>query len=326
MSLPDLSIVIVSWNTRELLDACLASLAAAAGDLLVETVVVDNASRDGTPELVATRHPNVRLLPAGANLGFARANNLALGEVRGPRILLLNPDTVCPPASLARLCARLDALPDAACVGPDLADAGGRPTACWGDFPAAWHHWRSLLDPALVWLPRRWREPGLGRTATSLRYHAGRRDPATGAVAVDYVKGACLLLRRAALETVGTLDERFFLYFEETDWCRRARRAGLAVYLCPQVRITHLEGRASGLVSDFSLRQFQHSYRLYLAKHHGPAAVGRFRRALRAEYAWKARLRSLRGTAHDRALAAQYARVAALQAQDDIAPVPPGSA
>jgi len=325
MDTPDLSIIVVSWNTRDLLDDCLASLAEATAGLVTEVLVVDNDSRDGTPAMVAARHPAVRLLETGTNLGFTRANNLALGVARGARILLLNPDTVCPPRSLATLCARLDALADAAAVGPALVDAAGCAAASWGDFPAVWHHWRSLVDPALRWLPRRWREPGLGRTAASLPDRPDRRDAATGAVAVDYVKGACLLLTRRALATVGPLDDRFFMYFEETDWCRRARDRGLRIYLCPDVRITHLEARATGLVSTFSLRQFHHSYRLYLAKHHGPAAVARFRRALRLEYAWKSRLRRLRGREEDRALADQYALVARLQTENDVSALPPAA-
>jgi GT2 family glycosyltransferase len=322
---PDLSIVIVSWNTRDLLDQCLASLPDAVGGLDTEIVVVDNASSDGTPGLVAERHPSVRLIEAGANLGFTRANNLALAGVRGARILLLNPDTVCPPASLRDLAERLDALPDAAAVGPALIAGDGAPTACWGDFPRPWHHWRALADPTGAWLPHRWREPGLGRTAASLRHHRHHRDTATGAVAVDYVKGACLLMTRAALDLVGPLDDRFFMYFEETDWCRRALAAGRRIYLCPDVEIVHLEGRATELVSSFSLRQFHHSYRLYLEKHEGLSAVAATRRALRAEYTWKAWLRSLRADPHSRALAAQYRQAAALQTSTAAAPAPPTS-
>ncbi len=321
----DLSIVIVSWNTRELLDDCLASLPAATADLSVEVIVVDNDSRDGTPAMVADGYPDVRRIPTGANLGFTRANNLALAEVTGARILLLNPDTVCPPDSLRTLCKRLDALPDAAAIGPDLRDGDGHETECWGDFPRPWHHWRYLVDPRLRWLPRRWREPGLGRLASTLRHHLGHRDPVTGAVTVDYVKGACLLMTRHALNTVGPLDDRFFMYFEETDWCRRAQAAGLRIYLCPDVTVTHLEGRATELVSEFSLRQFHHSYRLYLQKHERSDVLTTNRRALRAEYTWKAFLRSLSPLPESQAIATQHRFIAALQSTDDIAPTPPVS-
>ena len=112
--------------------------------------MADNASADGTPAMVRADHPDVRLLETGANLGFTGGNNTALPLVRGERVLLLNPDTVCPPGSLAALCACLDALPDAGAVGPCLVDEDGHQAAAWGDFPRPWHHWRALLDPALL--------------------------------------------------------------------------------------------------------------------------------------------------------------------------------
>lgn len=319
----DLSIVIVSWNTRDDLAACLASLPAATIDLGTEVIVADNASRDGTPALVRERHPDVRLLETGGNLGFARASNLGAAGASGRLLLLLNPDTVCPPSALTRLCACFDRLPDAAAVGPDLTDATGRGTECWGDFPAIWHHWRSVVDPALAWLPGRWREPGLGRTAASARRTPRPRDPATGALVVDYVKGACLLTSQDAWRRVGPLDERYFMYFEESDWCRRARALGLRTYLCPEVTVQHLEGKAAGQVSEFGLRQFQHSYRLYLARHHGAAAVAAARRAQAVEYRWKALLHRLAGAAGDPDRAATCARIADLQREDDLAPTPP---
>jgi len=319
----DLSIVIVSWNTRELLRACLASLPAATGGLDAEILVADNASSDGSCDMIRAEFPAVTVLETGGNLGFAPANNLALARATGQRLLLLNPDTVCPPESLVRLCAALDALPDAVAVGPDLTDEHHRSTACWGDFPAARYHWLSLVDPARRWLPRRWRDAGLGRTAGSARATARHRDVATGALAVDYVKGACLLTRRGAWERVGPLDEHFFLYFEETDWCRRASVDGHRVYLCPDVAVQHLEGQATGQVSDFSLRQFQHSYRLYMAKHHGPTAVKRIRRAQWWEYRWKALLHRLVSQPESAGLKARYARIAELQRLDDVEPPRP---
>ena len=319
----DLSIIIVSWNTRDLLAQCLASLPAAAGASTCEVIVADNASQDGSADLVRRDFPAARLLATGGNLGFARACNLGLAAATGRHLLLLNPDTVCPAGSLRALSQRIDRLPDAAAAGPRLIDGEGRPAACWGDFPAAWHHWRGLWDPAQRWLPRRWREPGLGRTAESLRYHRAAADSATGAVPVPYLKGACLLMTRAAFAQVGPLDERFFMYFEEADWCRRARDLGWRIYLCPDVTVQHLEGKAAGLVAPFSLRQFQHSYRLYLAKHEAEGAVRRFRRAQRWEYRWKAWLRRLSPREADRALAARYASIARLQDEDDCAPVSP---
>ncbi|MEZ4389212.1 MAG: glycosyltransferase [Candidatus Krumholzibacteriia bacterium] len=177
-----------------------------------------------------------------------------------------------------------------------------------------------MFDPRGAWLPRRWRGSGLGRTAAGALASPRHRDPATGALEVPYVKGACLLTTREVWQRTGPLDERFFLYFEETDWCHRARAGGGRVYLCPDVQVRHLEGQATGQVSEFSLRQFQHSYRLYLRKHQGEAAVRCVRRAQAFEYRWKAWWRGRSRRPADRALAARYRAIARLQDMDDVAP------
>jgi len=312
----DLSIVIVSWNTRDLLRDCLASLPGATAGLAAETFVVDNASGDGSAAMVGAEFPACRLLEGGGNLGFARGNNLALPLCAGRAVLLLNPDTVCPPGSLAALFACLMATPDAAAAGPTLVDAAGRPVVSWGDFPAARLHLLSLLDPQRRWLPGRLRRAGLGVVPA----------PDSRGGPVDYVTGACLMLRREALAAVGPLDERYFMYFEETDWCRRARSAGWRVYHCPTVRVTHLEGRAAERTGRFRLEQFQHSYRLFMARHGGPGAVARIRAAQFVEYAAKALWRGVApgDRARNRALARLWWATARLQWRARLDPRPPG--
>lgn len=304
----DLSIVIVNWNTAALLRGCLASLPAACGDLRCEVLVVDNASHDGSAELVRREFPAAALIEAGANLGFSRGNNRALSRCRGDFVLLLNPDTVCPPGSLAKLVVFARGRQHLGAVGPLLTDAAGMPTITWGWFPAPRHHWLGFLDPG-----RR-----LGGTFWGARVvHVPRRDEPSREV--DYVAGACLLMPREALAAVGPLDERFFLYFEETDWCRRARALGLAVWYCAETEVVHLEGRAAATVSDFSLRQFQLSYRLFVRKHHGRGRELETRIAQWCEYSLKSALRGLaarRGGPDretNRALARQYADRARLQ-------------
>jgi GT2 family glycosyltransferase len=311
----DLSIIIVSWNTRELLRGCLSSLPQATAGWQTEITVVDNASTDGSAAMVRQDFPGCRLIESRGNVGFARANNLALSQTRASQVLLLNPDTLCPPGSLASLCDYLQGHPEAAAVGPTLLDAAGRPVATFGDFPREWMHWVSLLDPQRRWLPRRIREPGLGRAPAADR----RSGP------VDYVKGACLLLRQEALRTVGLLDERFFLYFEETDWCWRARAAGYQIHHCAEVAITHLEGQAAGQVSAFSVAQFQKSYRLFVAKQYGRWRLPGFRLAQACEYGWKGILRWCcpRNRQHNRALASSHFSVARLQLQSSIDLKPP---
>lgn len=312
---PDLSIVIVSWNTRDLLRDCLASLPAATAGLTSQIIVVDNCSRDGSAAMVRAEFPGCLLLESGGNLGFTRANNLGLGRADGDALLLLNPDTVCPPGSLVRLRRCLDAAPRTAACGPTLLDAAGRPGVCGGDFPAARHHLLNLIDPGRRWLPGRWRRAGLGRVPP-------RGDPGGP---IDYVTGACLMIAREAWAAVGPLDERFFMYFEETDWCRRARVAGYQVVHCGQIEVVHLEGRAAEQASAFALEQFQHSYRLFIAKHHGAAAVWRFRAAIGLEYAAKALWRWLAPGDRPRrqALARVWLRIAAMQLRGRLTPRPP---
>jgi len=314
----DLSIVIVNWNTADLLRGCLASLPAACGELSREVLVVDNASRDGSADLVRRGFPAARLIEAGANLGFSRGNNLALPHCRGAFVLLLNPDTVCPPGSLAKLVAFARGRRRLGAVGPLLTDADGRPTITWGWFPAPRHHWLGFLDPG-----RRLGGAWWGERVV----HVPRRDEPSREV--DYVAGACLLMPQEALAEVGPLDERFFLYFEETDWCRRARDLGLSVWYCAGCEVVHLEGRAAATVSAFSLRQFQLSYRLFLRKHHGPGRELETRLAQFCEYGLKSLLRqvaALRGgpdRERNRALSRQYGDRARLQLISKLEANPP---
>jgi GT2 family glycosyltransferase len=315
----DLSIVIVNWNTAGLLSDCLGSLPSACGGLSCETMVVDNASRDGSAAMVRDRFPGVTVLESGGNLGFSRGNNLALPRCRGAFVLLLNPDTVCPPGSLAGLVAFARGRDRLGAAGPLLTDAAGRPTITWGWFPHPRHHWLGFLDPARK----------LGGALWGARVvHVPRRDEPSRPV--DYVAGACLLMPREALAQVGPLDERFFMYFEETDWCRRARAAGLEVWYCAESEIVHLEGQAAATVSDFSLRQFQLSYRLFLRKHHGRRREFETRLAQFCEYGLKSLLRGLAALAGgpsaktNRALSRQYGDRARLQLSSRLDVRPPG--
>nr|MEE4267615.1 glycosyltransferase family 2 protein [Candidatus Krumholzibacteria bacterium] len=310
----DLSIIIVNWNTRQLLRDCLASLPAAWGNLNAEVLVVDNASQDGSADLVRTEFPEHLLIESGGNLGFSKGNNLALPHATGQAVLLLNPDTVCPPESLARLFAFLQEKTQAGVVGPMLVDAQGQPTLTWGFFPRARDHWLGFLDPKRWWLR--------GTLARRIVHIPAPSEPSEQ---VDYVTGACFMMRRQALEEVGPLDEQFFMYFEETDWCWRARQAGYEVWYCAEARVAHLEGQAAAKVNWFSLRQFQKSYRLFVAKHYGPEQVGKFRLAQYAEYGLKALLRSM--AVHDsqdnQIKAAIFREKARLQLMKDIKVEPP---
>ncbi len=314
MTVVDLSIVIVSWNTQALLRACLASLPKAVAPLRYEVLVVDNGSRDATPAMLRHDFPSVTLIEAGENLGFARANNRAFRVASGRYILMLNPDTVCPPGSLAALVDHADRHPGHGGYGPLLIDAEGRPTITYGHFPSARYHW--IWPLGLLTIGPRWAR------LTQFVYvpRRGEHDRT-----VPYVAGACMLIPRDMLATVGDLDEQFFLYFEETDWCRRAWERNLPIRLCMASEVVHLEGQAALQASAFSVRQFHHSLRLYARKHHGRLAVWNFRAALFWEYAGKAALRVLLPTdrVRNRARARRFWSIALLQLHTDIAPAPP---
>jgi GT2 family glycosyltransferase len=310
----DLSVIIVNWNTRDMLRDCLASLPAATKGLTTEVLVVDNASGDGSATMVAKEFPGARLIEAGDNLGFSRANNLALAQAAGAGLLLLNPDTVCPPASLARLYRFMNGKEHVGAMGPRLVDGATRPTISGGYFPRVRYHWFGFLDPRRLWL-----RGSLSQRIvfTPDRHEASRR--------VEYVMGACFLMPRTAYEQIGGLDESFFMYFEETDWCYRAHQAGLDVWYCAETEITHLEGKAAAKVSHFSLDQFQKSYRIFVTKHYGKHAVWGFRLAQFAEYGLKSLLRRLAPTdrLRNRALAENFAYRAKLQLRGRIDPSPP---
>jgi GT2 family glycosyltransferase len=308
----DLSIIIVNWNTRDLLKDCLASLPAATEGLATEILVVDNASSDGSAAMVTEEFPHVKLIASGGNLGFSRANNLALEQATGDGLLLLNPDTVCPAASLVRLFRFMNGKEKVGAVGPRLVDGNSRPTISGGCFPRTRYHWYGFLDPRRLWLR--------GYLSERIVFTPARNEPSRR---VEYVMGACFLIPRSALEQVGNLDERFFMYFEETDWCWRAHQSGLDVWYCAETEITHLEGKAAARASRFSLEQFQKSYREFVAKHYGQKSVWGFRVAQFFEYGWKSILRRLAPGDNNRALSENFALRAKLQLKNNLDPSPP---
>jgi hypothetical protein len=223
----DLSVVIVNWNTRDLLRDCLASLLAATGGLATEVLVVDNASSDGSAEMVRADFPSVRLIESPANVGFAAGNNLALRQVAGRHVLLLNSDTLVRGEVLRDAVAWLDAHAEAGVMGPLLLNADGSLQPSCSSFP-------SLQNLALQLL-------GITRIARLDGYRLTGWDRRSER-RVDVVSGAAMFVRRAAMEEVGLLDESFFFYGEETDWCHRFARAGWEVVFVPIPAVTHFGG------------------------------------------------------------------------------------
>jgi GT2 family glycosyltransferase len=235
---PDVSVVVVSYNTRDLLRDCLRSVVGSSMTPL-EVFVVDNASVDGSQSMVASEFPGVTLIALERNLGFAGANNVALRRCRGSRILLLNPDATLAPDGLARLHATLDAWPRAASVGPRILNPDGSLQSCGYAFPNLMSEIRQSkrVNRALSWF---------------VQPVAQRAVPGAPGE-VDWSDGACMLLRREALQTVGLLDEQYFLYTEELDWCFNARRAGWSIVVDPHAVVYHHRGQSSVSTGTSSL-------------------------------------------------------------------------
>ena len=255
MAAPRLAIVIVTFNSRADIDACLASLALHRPEVTHEILIVDNASKDGTAAFVRERWPDVRVLDAGGNLGFARANNIGIRRTTGELVLLLNPDTRVTPRAIDTLVAHLDAHAEAAAAGPRLLDAEGRAELSFG---AMIGPWAELQQKVLTAGHAR----GL-RGISALVERMTRRPNG-----VDWVSGACLLVRRADAEAVGLLDERFFMYTEDVDFCASLRARGRTVRFTPEAVVTHLRGRSAATARSATDLAYRRSQLAFYAKHH----------------------------------------------------------
>lgn len=242
MSEPWLSVVIVSWNGRDLLAACLASLRTWL-TYPHEIILVDNASSDGTPEMVARDFPNVRCIRNATNRGFAAANNQGLAASHGRFVACLNPDTELRQEPFRKMIDYLEAHPQVAFLGPHLLNPDGTHQPSVRNFP-------TWADQAITLLKLR---KLLARKSVMRRYAS---DPAAGATQptpVDQVMGACMVFPRSVIETIGDLDEGYWIWFEEVDWCQRARRAGFEVMYFPGAQVVHHGGTSFGQV--LSLRK-----------------------------------------------------------------------
>ena len=248
-----LSIIIVSFNARADLVACLRSLSDAPPSIVHDIVVVDNASRDGSPQ--AAGAAGARVIALDQNVGFAAANNVGIRATRGDAILLLNNDTIAPPGAIDALCGRLQAVPDAGIAGPRLVDAAGRPELSFGRMLSPWNELRHKTIGRLY--DRGW--PPVERFV--------RRAVTTERV-VDWVSGACLLVWRPDAEAVGLLDERFFLYTEDADFCHAVRARGRKVLFTPAAEIVHLRGRSRVSQPAASRAAYRRSQIAFYEKHH----------------------------------------------------------
>jgi len=267
----ELSIVVVSWNVRELLRACLAALPRDA-----EVIVVDNASSDGSATMVAAEFPTVRLVANQDNRGFTGGNNQGLALAQGRTILLLNPDTIVQDNALEILVNFLDSHPETGVVGPQLRYADGSLQSSRRRFP-------TLATALLESTPLAWHWPP-ERNRWAQRYHMADRS-ADVEQEVDWLVGAALLTRREVLEQVGGFDEGYFMYSEELDWQRRVKAAGWKIVYVPQAVITHYEGKSSEQVTAARHIRFNTSKVRYFRKHHGAIQAQLLRLALLAMFA-----------------------------------------
>jgi len=255
-----LSVIIVNWNAGEALNDCLASLfASKAWCGALEVLLVDNASTDGSQARAIREYPGIKLLQNAGNRGFAPAANQGLSLAAGELVLLLNPDVVLSLTAIPLLADFMAHHPEAAVVGPKLLNRDGTVQGSARRDPSPWTGLFGRSTPLTRLFPN---NPVSRRELPGLR-HAGD-DP----LEVDWVSGACLLVRRAAYERVGLLDERFFLFWEDADWCLRFRRAGWKVYYLPAASGTHQVGVSRAQRPVRSALDFHRSAYRFYRKHH----------------------------------------------------------
>jgi GT2 family glycosyltransferase len=253
MTLLPLDIVVVTHNTRAELAACLQSIVAHVPQRLGTVFVVDNASSDGSAAWVREHFPRVTVIALERNVGFAAANNVALRQSSAPLALLLNSDTLVPAGAIDTLAARLEATGSVA-AGPRLVDGSGRPEVSFGPMLSPWSEWRqrarvrqALLDSAHA------------REATRRLVDEERH--------VDWVTGACLLVRKDAAIRAGLFDERYFMYEEDVDFCAALRAGGGRILFTPAAEVVHLRGRSVARTSLASTAHYDRSHLLFYEKH-----------------------------------------------------------
>lgn len=248
--------LVVSFNTRDPLLACLASL---RDEPEVKTVVIDNASADGSPGSVRETFPAVRLIENRTNVGFSAAVNQGLRDSSAPFVLLLNSDAVMRPGTLPALRQALETRSELALVAPRIVGRGGTEVS-FGDVPTPFSEWRQ----------RRLVRGAQGRDP---RVTAEFEDLASRVSEPTWVSAACLLARRAALEEVNGLDEGFFLYQEDVDLCLRIRKAGWKIAYLPSVSVFHERGASMATSAPLSRLQYQRSHLRLYRKHRGVFSV-----------------------------------------------------
>ncbi|MGD1992885.1 MAG: glycosyltransferase family 2 protein [Anaerolineae bacterium] len=256
---PDVSIIVVNWNTRDLLASCLESLFRTAEALPFDVWVVDNGSTDGSVEMVRRAFPRVELVVNAENEGFARASNRGIDQSEGRYVLLFNTDAQATPGAIEAMFTLAETQPRAGIVGARLLNADGSFQASHTPFPTLGQEFLMLT--------------GLGRLLFGPSYPSRGPDVGRGPRVVDYVEGACMLVRRRAIDEVGGLDEGYFMYAEEVDWCYAMSQAGWQVWYQPAATVVHLGGGSSQHRMPQREADLYRSRVRFFRKHYGRSAA-----------------------------------------------------
>lgn len=267
MEPPDLSIVIVNYNGKDDLLICLNSLNAVRDELNFEVILVDNDSKDGSCEAISSNFSWVNIIKNNNNNGFAKACNQGLKKASGRHLMLLNPDTELIAGSLKNLVSALDSNPKLGIVGPQMVDQCNELYPSARRFPTPWYLFCECTR--LIYL--------FPKTMLFANYFYGNCKRTCGN-SVDQIEGSALVISGQAFKTVGMMDDRFFLFFEEVDWCKRVRDAGFEIHVIRESIVRH---RRSTTMSKFyieSRRANAESALKYFYKHHGKKGVKQLRR------------------------------------------------
>jgi GT2 family glycosyltransferase len=266
---PVLTVIIVNWNVRELLRDCLKSIYSQTQKIAFEVIVVDNASIDGSIEMVQKEFPRAKLLKNKDNAGFARANNQAIQQSRGRYVLLLNPDTVVLNDALSKMVVFMDTHKDTGAAGPRIMNSDNTVQLMCG------RHFPTLVTELWDFTKLASLFPGnkiFGRHLMSYWPHNDTRE-------VELISGACMIVRKETIERTGLMDEQFFLFAEETDWCYRIRKNGWKIYLNADAEVIHLwQQSVKRSPANMTLESYKSMY-LFFLKHHG-ALYGRSYRTM----------------------------------------------
>ncbi len=290
------SVIIVSWNVRQLLKACLASIEPHWKEKgqPIEVIVVDGGSEDGSAEMVRKEFPEVTLIAMAENVGFPKGNNIGLERAQGNYLLLLNPDAEVMDDALNTMASFLKENPEVGIVGPRLFNPDGTQQLSRRRFPTM----------ATALFESTWLEAWAPSKVLSHYYMTDLPD--TEKTDVDWLVGACLMVRREAVRDVGPMDENYFMYSEELDWCRRMKDAGWRIVFLPTAVVKHHVGKSSEQAIVQRHINFQQAKLRYFRKFHGPGAAMLLRSILLANYAWQIGLEGLKGgLGHKRGLRKQ---------------------